>query len=426
MSRLRAVVAALTLGAPFAANAADITRVATSFEDDKPFGMFIDVGIQHSQRREKILREVLPSTEGGTRQLAPELWYKSYDTRLNMDLAIGISPDVELSFGLPIVLFQDESWDFVSGVNAANSSITNNRVRNDCGLTGQPCALSSPEALFNVPLKTYRGGLGNMRFGLSWAAFNQKKDDTKPTWVLGLDYEAPTAKQLDPTVATAPSDRTPVGDRVHKYTLYTALSRKIGLAEPYFKIHYTIPVRGPGYYSNCDNRNVDPQNLGRPENCGIDGWDRKTTGIQPSHVGGIAFGTEVQAIDTPRRKIKLDVRALTQYVSEGRYYNELSGALRKMLYTADYLQFGGQFGLTLQLSDVLSVRGSGMMLYNTDHALTDEKIGKDLDGNGSVDISSNPSELNPNFDYRTDFVSRRFYATESKDFRLDVTATLSF
>lgn len=425
MSRLRAVVAALTLGAPFAANAADITRVATSFEDDKPFGMFIDVGFEHSQRREKILREVLPSTEGGTRQLAPELWYKGYDTRLNMDLAIGISPDVELSFGLPIVLAKDESWDFVSGVNEANSSITNNRVRNDCALTGQPCVASSPEALFNVPLKTYRGGLGNMRFGLSWAAFNQKKDDTKPTWVLGLDYEAPTAKQLDPT-DTGADTRTPVGDRVHKYTLYTALSRKIGLAEPYFKIHYTIPVRGPGYYSNCDNRNVDPQNLGRPENCGIDGWDRKTTGIQPSHVGGIAFGTEVQAIDTPRRKIKLDVRALTQYVSEGRYYNELSGALRKLLYTGDYLQFGGQFGLTLQLSDVLSVRGSGMMLYNTDHALTDEKIGKDLDGNGSVDISDNPSELNPNFDYRTDFVSRRFYATESKDFRLDVTATLSF
>jgi hypothetical protein len=171
---------------------------------------------------------------------------------------------------------------------------------------------------------------------------------------------------------------------------------------------------------------VDPQNLGRPENCGIEGWDRKTTGIQPAHVAGVTFGTELQAIDTPRRKIKLDLRALTQYVSEGRYYNELSGALRKLLYTGDYLQFGGQFGLTLQLSDVLSVRGSGMMLYNTDHALTDEKIGKDVDGNGAVDISANPGELNPNFDYRTDFVSRRFYASESKDFRLDVTATLSF
>jgi hypothetical protein len=431
MSRLRAVVAALTLGAPFVATAADITRVASSFEDDKPFGMFIDVGFEHSQRRAKILREVLPTGDStqpsDTRQLVPELWYRGYDTRLNMDLAIGISPDVELSFGLPIVLAKNENLNFVAGRTAENSSITTNRVRNDCATSpGQPCVASAAEPLFAVPLETFRGGLGNMRFGLSWAAFNQRNDETKPTWVLGLDYEAPTAKQLDPSMLTASDNRSPVGDRVHKYTLYTALSRKIGLAEPYFKIHYTIPVRGPGYYSNCDSRNVDPQNLGRPENCGIEGWDRKTTGIQPAHVAGVTFGTELQAIDTPRRKIKLDLRALTQYVSEGRYYNELSGALRKLLYTGDYLQFGGQFGLTLQLSDVLSVRGSGMMLYNTDHALTDEKIGKDVDGNGAVDISANPGELNPNFDYRTDFVSRRFYASESKDFRLDVTATLSF
>jgi hypothetical protein len=122
----------------------------------------------------------------------------------------------------------------------------------------------------------------------------------------------------------------------------------------------------------------------------------------------------------------MDLRAISNYVSEGRYYNELSGALRKLLATGDYVQIGGQLALTAQLSDILSVRGSGMFLYNTDHVLTDEKIGKDVDGTGSVDITNNPAELNPNFDYRTDFVSRRFHATESKDFRLELSATLRF
>ena len=59
MSRLRAVLAALMLGAPFVASAAEVTRVASSFEDDDPFGMFIDVGFErtaaaredHSARR---------------------------------------------------------------------------------------------------------------------------------------------------------------------------------------------------------------------------------------------------------------------------------------------------------------------------------------------------------------------------------------
>jgi len=425
MSRLRAVVAALTLGVPFVATAADVTRVATSFEDDDPFGMFIDVGLQHSQRRAKILREVLPESTGGTRAYVPELFYRGYDTRLNLDAAFGISPDVELSFGLPIVLLQDESWDFVAG-RESSSSILNNRVGNNCAGTGQPCTLPTADPLFAVPFQTYRGGLGNMRFGFAWGIFNQRKDETKPNWVVGIDYEAPTAKQLDPSVLTAPDNRTPVGDRVHKYMLHTALSRRIGLAEPYFRMHYTIPVRGPGAYTNCDNRNVEPQNLGRPQNCALTGWDRKTTGIQAPHTAGVMFGSEFLVLDRPTRQFTLDLRAIGNYVSEGRYYNELSGALRKLLYTSDYMQIGGQFAVKLKLSDILSVKGSGMMLYNTDHTLTDEKIGKDLDGNGSVDITNNPSELNPNFDFRTDFVSRRFYAADSRDFRLDVSATLAF
>jgi hypothetical protein len=428
MSRLRAVVAALTLGVPFVATAADVTRVASSFEDEDPFGMFIDVNVEHTRRRTKILREALPTQPGGTRQLAGELWYKQYDTRLNLGLAVGISRDVELSFGLPIVLFHDENWSFVSGRDASNSTILNNCLRANGTLTDPACPSTGAGAqpLFEVPLEAFRGGLGNMHFGLAWAVFNQRKDDTKPTWVVGLDYEAPTAKQLDPSLLTAPDNRGAIGDRVHKYTLYTALSRKIGIADPYFRMHYTIPVRGPGAYSNCDNRNVEPQNLGRPQNCGIQGWDHKTTGIQAPHTGGVTFGSELLVHDQPNRKFALDLRAIGNYVSEGRYYNDLSGALRKLLYTGDYVQMGGQIALTAKLSDVLSVRGSGTYLYNTDHVLTDEKIGRDLDGNGSVDITDNPAELNPNFDFRTDFVSRRFYASESKDIHVELSATLSF
>jgi hypothetical protein len=427
MSRLRAVVAALTLGAPFVATAADVTRVASSFEDDDPFGMFIDVGFENTHRRTKILREVLPA-QAGTRQYATELWYKGNDPRLNFDLAIGIAQDVQISVGLPIVFQRNESWHFVSGTNEANSSIINNCLRANGSLTDPACPTTGAgrQPLFNVPLEAYRGGLGNMRFGLAWAVFNQRKDDTKPMWVLGLDYEAPTAARLDPSIITSKEERGAVGDRVHKYTMYTALSRRIGIAEPYFRVHYTVPVRGPGAYSNCENRNVEPQNLGTPQNCFINGWDRKETGIKAPHTGGVMFGSELQVYNQPTRKFTLDLRAVTNYVSEGRYYNELSGALRKLLYTGDYVQVGGQLAMKVQVSDVLSLRGSGMFLYNTDHALTDEKIGKDLDGNGSVDLTDNPAEINPNFDFRTDFVSRRFYASESKDVRLDLSATFAF
>jgi hypothetical protein len=428
MSRLRAVVTALTLGAPFVATAADVTRVASSFEDDDPFGMFIDVSVEHTRRRTKILREELPTQSSGTRQLAGELWYKQFDTRLNLGLAMGISRDVELSFGLPIVLARNENWSFVSGRGPENSTILNNCLRANGMLTDPACPTTGAFAqpLFAVPLETFRGGLDNMHFGLAWAIFNQRKDNTKPTWVVGLDYEAPTAERLDPSMLTASDNRGAIGDRVHKYTVYTALSRQIGLADPYFRMHYTIPVRGPGAYSNCDNPFLAPENLGEWRNCGLPGWDRKATGIQAPHTAGVTFGSEFLVHDKPNRKFALDLRAIGNYVSEGRYYNELSGALRKLLYTGDYMQMGGQVAVTMQLSDLLSVRGSGSWLYNTDHVLTDENIGKDLDGSGAVDPTNSPEELNPNFDFRTDFVSRRFHASESRDLHLEVSATLRF
>jgi hypothetical protein len=422
MSRLRAVAAVLTLGVPFVATAADITRVASSFEDDDPFGLFIDAGVEYLQRNEKILREVSAATADSPSQLVNELTYAQYETRLNFDLAAGISRDVEFSFGLPVVLFRNEYWGYAEGRNANYTSVSG-----DPGDLGDPGVPGAPEVprVFTVPMQAYRGGLGNARFGLGWAIFNQRKDDTKPTWVARINYEAPTAGLLDPSIDTRDNPRTPVGDRVHKYTLSTALSRKIGLAEPYFRVAYTIPVRGPGAYSNCDN-NVG---LGTPENCAINGWSRGATGMQAPHVVGVVMGSEFQVGDRSARMLKLDLRAVGNFVSAGRYYNELSGALRKLLSSSEYLQLGGQLGVTFQLNEYISFRGTGMFLYNTDHALTAEPVGRDTNGDGKADfedVALNPQDQNPNFNYNWDLPSRRFYASESKDVRVDATITFQF
>ncbi|ATB33394.1 hypothetical protein [Melittangium boletus] len=429
MSRLRAVAAALSLGMPFVATAADLTRVASSFEDDDPFGLFIDVGIEHTQHRTHILRELsspVDQTGRAPQELGSALSYSQFETRLNFDLAAGISQDVEFSFGLPFVLFRNEYWDAAEGANSDTLSRGSNPNGTPITNTNPDGTLANP-SLFPVPYQAYRAGFGNARFGLAWAIFNQKRDDTKPTWVARFNYEAPTASKLDPSLDTRDDNpRTPVGDRVHKYTLSTALSRKIGLAEPYFKAAYTIPVRGPGAYSNCENPGVG---LGAPENCYENGWDRAETGIQAPHVLGVVVGSEFQVIDNPRRNIRLDVRAMSNFVGAGRYYNEMSGALGKMLYTTEYLQVGGQVGLTARVNDIISIRGSAMFLYNTDHALTAEAPGQDTNEDGKADfedIAGNPSNRNPSFDYRTDLASRRFFASESRDLRFDVTATFAF
>jgi hypothetical protein len=275
-----------------------------------------------------------------------------------------------------------------------------------------------------------------MHFGLAYAFFNQNRDDTKPMWIVGMDYEAPTAKQRDPSQDnTVTGERGNVGDRVHKYTFYTSLSRKTGVADPYFKLHYTVPVQGPGAYSNCSNRTQNPSTgmfesptLGRPGNCFTGPWNRKETGIQAPHLGGFLFGTEFTAFSeqTKAQKFSLDLRVIGNYVSAGRYYNELSAALRKLLATQDYFQIGGQVGAVASAGEAFILRASGTFLYNTDHTLTNEVIGQDVNNNGSVDVTEFPGELNPNFDFRTDLVSRRFRATESKTFRLELSAAFSF
>ena len=128
-----------------------------------------------------------------------------------------------------------------------------------------------------------------------------------------------------PLVSTLDS-RGAIGDKLHRYTWSTSISKKLKFVEPYFELWYTLPWKGPGFYTNCDNPN--DLNMGRAENCGIPGspWTRDETGIRPPHTGGFVFGTELTIFERPERfqRVVLDLRGWGTYVSEGRYYNEMS------------------------------------------------------------------------------------------------------
>ncbi|MBI3183129.1 MAG: hypothetical protein HYZ28_13405 [Myxococcales bacterium] len=426
---MRRLGAALLLLAAQSAKAAELTRIASSFEEKDPFGMFIDIGFQRTQHRFKLTRE---HHQNDDVQDVSELRFVGIDTRLNMDLRMGLWEDLEFHYGLPLVFSRTQRWRFANGTSAENSTIYNNCLQADGQLLDPNCPVSQAgeRELFTVregdQQDVFRGGLGDMTFGMAYAIFNQKKDPSKPMWLLGVDYTAPTAEGIDPTLPTSASSQGRIGDRIHRYKFYTSLSRRVGVVDPYFQIHYTLPYRGPGWYSNCDH--PDPRTMGRPENCGTDQWTRSDTGIRPPHVGGFIIGSEFNAYEEPamHQKVAMDIRGYVTYVSEGRYFNELSDVFQKLHYTQDYLQLGGSFGLVAHAAEYVHLKATASLLYNTEHTLTDESIGKDLDGNGTVDISANPKEINPNFDWRTDMVSRRFRATETSIFRIDVVGVFNF
>lgn len=414
--------------------AADITHIASSFEPNDPFGMRVDLGFERTQQRGKIVREWY---QNGDLEDPTELRFTSFDARMNIDVRVGLWQDVEFHFGVPFVFQRDSFWSFAQGTDASNTTIYRNCQGANGQLLGAAEGCTTPGAgtgrLFNVDetARSFRGGLGDLTFGLAWAPFNQKKDDTKPTWVVGIDYSAPTAARLEPAIVTTETNRGDIGDRIHRYKFYTSISKRIGLADPYFKIHYTLPFRGPGFYSNCEH--PETGTLGRPENCGSADWGRAETGILPAHVGGVIFGSEFVPFEVPSKhqKFAIDLRVLANYVSESRSHNEMSDLLHKLLYTSDYLQMGGQLGIHAQAAEFISLSLSASLAYNTEHSLTSEQVGKDLNKSTTVEVSTcaTPAgcpEVNPNFDWRVDRVGRRFRIAETSIFTLQATASFNF
>ena len=426
------LIAQLSMAAP----AAEVTRVASSVEEKRPFGMYLDFTFDRLQDKATISREWY----GLSQRTVPELSYVKYETSLDLEAHIGLFRDLEFKVGVPIVFQQDRSWAFAAGRDASNTTLYQNYSNAD----GTPVdeANNPPGAgngrLFEVgsPSSSYRGGLGDFTFGLGWAPFVQRKDASKPTWVLRFDYTAPTAAVLDPSVPATSAKRGAIGERIHKYTFTTALSRRLYFAEPYFVLHYTLPWRGPLAYSNCDSAlSKDATAKTNYGNCGLDGWSRAETGIQPSHTGGVQFGSEFTVFERPEyhQRVAFDLRGSITYVSQGRVYNELSDLLGKLLSTQDYAQLGAQLGFVGQAAEFITLKASASLAYNTEHVLTMESVVHTAGSNGSVqavDISPidgqvNPN-VNPNFDYRVDRAGRRFIVQDQLLFRIQVTATFNF
>lgn len=422
---LTALLACALLPAP--AGAAEITRVASSFADaDRPFGFHLDVAWSHLRNQTKIVREAYQ--EGDSQDVA-ELMYERTENRITPALHVGIFRDLELRVQLPVVLGMDQRWGYPSGTSEENSTLFNNCVAASGALLAPGCAANGTGSnpVFQVPATSYRGGLGNLSLGVAWAPLQQRREDADPTWLLAFDYEVPTASRWNPGVQDSPSVRGAVGDRVHKLTFSTAFSRKVGAVDPYFRIHYTLPVRADDAFNNCDA----PDKLGTPANCTTGDWSRNETGLTPPHRAGVTAGAEFIPWEDVKaaQRFALDLRTDVTWVSPGRSYDLLTDLGGKLYKSQDYLQVGGQLGVVLHAGRLFQLTGGASFAYTTDCTITDEAIGKDLSDasgkpNGTVDVVSNPAELNPSFDWRLDLVGRRLRATESSTLGFFLRGTL--
>ena len=424
------------------AGAAEITRVEGA-EPDDPLAVQLSVRWDRSVERARISRE--RAGPDGTVRDATELRWSRTRNDVIPRLGIGLAPGLELHAELPWSLADDVTWRYGTrgGFSVeGDSTIANNVV----DAMGRRCDVT-PCPLFPVSEDggVFHGGrAGDLEVGLAWAILDDRRDEARPTWVVGLDLTLPTADRYDPARGrdadwgspyASDGHRGPAGEKVWKWDLSTTLSRRIGPVDPYFRAHVMGMVPSGDTYSNCEHaaalatRSPAQMTLAAAENCALPEWSVDADARLP-FVAGIVFGTELVPFDDPRagQKVAIDARLFVDYTSRSRFYNELTDASGKLHATEAYLTMGGLLGLHLRASRWFSLEASAALSTRTAHDLSGESLGRRSGRIPSGDLSgatSNP-ELNPNFDWRYDAPGNRFRISEVSVFDLSVAGVLRF
>lgn len=418
MRRLHGALTALALAAIAGpSGAAEITHVATSAEPGNPFDL--DLGVRWD-------RTVESATI--TRENDPErLRYVRTRNAIVPRIAIGLWRDLELHAEMPYVLGDDQQWRYGKGsvASAAPQTIAGNGI----DASGAPCG-TTPCPIFPVDTSQtdYHGGrAGDLVVGVSWGVFNDRKDDTKPFWLVGTDVTFPTATRWDPgknrtadwlSPYGAQARPGPIGEKIWKWDLYTALSKRYRYFDPYVKAHAQLAFKSGSTYSNCEavqeatSATVPQMNSNAAAGCAADG---SAAGAKLPFVAGMTVGTEIIPYEDVResQKLSLDFRLFGESTTSQRFYNELTAATGKLLQTEGYLEIGGLAGLYLRASRYVLLTAQASIATRTSHDLTGEGLGA-------------AGALNPNFDWRYDAAGRRFRISEVSIFALSFGGVLQF
>ncbi len=405
-------------GVSSGAVAAEVTHVASAFTDDWPAEFDFSVGFKGTIEQANISKEA----PNGTSSLihGTEMAYRATSTQLPLRLAAGLWHHLELHVTVPLIIGSSQTW-------SSGTSETVNQPANLCpeGPAAACFNTLSPTAAWNtlvpesLPVSSNRGGfvVGNIAMGIAFAPLSDADDPAVPTWLLGFDYIAPTANVMDPTVTSFANNGTtqgPVGDGLHHFHPYTALSKRQGVFDPYISAWVDIAHAMGNTYDNCAHPFYAGTNDPRV-NCGTAPFSSDVTRLQPEYQGGIFFGTEVVPYENvpAATKVAFDVRFIADYHSEARTYTQISDLIGQLTYQQDYARLGGQAGLVFHGGKYFKASAQFALLHDTDHWLTNENLGGPNTPSGTqINVDTHVGQ-NPNFDFRFDNPGSRFLLQNS-------------
>ena len=291
-----------------------------------------------------------------------------------------------------------------------------------------------------------RRGLDQVHVGLVWAPMNQRRDDTKPTWRLGVEGRFAIGKvaRIDRDDLDGSSG---VGRGLHEVKLWTTMSRRLGWAEPMFEAWWMAP-----FAMTSDSPFASP------------GFGARNT--DASQEGGVRFGLDAYAVDQGEDGARLSLGFGGRVVGhfEGRAYTEMwevfslageSTGTGPLILDADpiaagkqaldhpgitnienYLELGARIHGRIEVGERLRVTALVELGTETEHVISGTDAGIDLptcgSGSGACETDDNelvtPStaEVNPLHVPRIDLVGHRYHADDVLTFVLGAQVQLRF
>lgn len=382
--------------------AAEITQVADALdrveigtiERENAFDFNFGVGFHNVLESGKITREPFdrPGISSNCTEQNPygcvpvdELTYDRNTSFLKLDAEFGLFRDLSLTVGWTYVLSQSLSFGYADGVDASNSSV-------------DPQTNDPNDILFANDFEAEQRGSGPLELTLEWSPLNDFRDVTRPTWLLFFSWSSPwTMATFDPSERATPANPGPVGDGVHRLTVGTAFSKRMGnfgrdieidptanrrgYFDPYFSLSYTIPLPEQGLALD-DLVETRDNPFGR----------------RPSSEVTAKIGIEIVPLEDLRaqRKLAIDLGFDTSYFTDGRNYSLLTNPLQELTFEEQHARFMGRLGIYVQAADFVKVQGTFNIGYVTEHFLTFEDVGEDRTGDGQV-LPSTDDAVNPYF-----------------------------
>jgi hypothetical protein len=433
-----AAVAAASAGR--VASAADVTDVASAFDEDNPFDFRFRFRYDHTEKRAQIKRE-LEGLSPTQQQIAVDrdlLYAQTRDT-IALRAEVGLFQDLMFHVEMPIVVSMVESYSYDQSagsaciypnmggtpncVNASNSSTIADGIVPINGFDAQHngVALGPGSLLFRGVQRGATGGSGldafdTFNFGLTWAPVSQKRDDTKPTWILAFEPQISIGNVMA-FDRTRPSANHAVSEGVHRLFARTAISHRWRWIDPYMTFWYMYPI------PRSDSLFKDYGPSEKLKN--------------PQQQGGTEFGAELIAFERPRdgHKIYFDLRGRLEGHFAGRGYSEaweLLAGSPALACTKDqnlacdttattnpyqgqpftgittienYASLGADFALGVQVGQHARLKASFDYTHDQAHFITGEDIGVPATASGRV---MTPSEYNPAYRNVVDQIGRRY------------------